>query len=83
VENAVRHGVTKNATGGTVTIRAHRGERLVLEVLDDGPGFSSDAEERIGVGATRSRLASLYGEQHRFAIESASPGTRVRMELPC
>jgi two-component system LytT family sensor kinase len=83
VENAVRHGVTKNANGGTVVIRAHRGERLVLEVTDDGPGFSPDAEERIGVGATRARLASLYGGDHRFTIESASPGTLVRMELPC
>lgn len=83
VENAVRHGVTRNANGGTVTIRARREQRLVLEVIDDGPGFSDDAEERIGVGATRSRLASLYGDEHRFTIETASPGTRVRMELPC
>jgi signal transduction histidine kinase len=83
VENAVRHGVTKNAQGGTITIRATRGERLILEVLDDGPGISADAEERIGVGTTRTRLASLYGDAHRFVIDSTPRGTRVRIELPC
>jgi signal transduction histidine kinase len=83
VENAVRHGVTRNADGGTVTIRAKRNERLILEVEDDGPGFDADAEERIGLGATRTRLASLYGDAHRFSIEARERGTRVRIEIPC
>lgn len=76
VENAVRHGATQNAAGGTVTIRARREKRLILEVTDDGPPFAG--EERIGLGATRSRLRNLYGDDHLFAIE----GKTVRIEVP-
>lgn len=76
VENAVRHGVTQNADGGTVTIRARREKRLIVEVADDGPPF--EGEERIGLGATRSRLRNLYGDDHRFTIE----GKTVRIEVP-
>jgi len=77
VENAVRHGATQNERGGTVTIRARREGRLVIEVIDDGPPFA-EFEERIGLGATRSRLANLYGDEHVFAIE----GKTVRIEVP-
>ena len=78
VENAVRHGATQNEQGGTVTIRARRGARLAIEVTDDGPGFADDTEERIGLGATRSRLRNLYGENHTFVID----GNTVRIEVP-
>ncbi|HYR27513.1 MAG TPA: histidine kinase [Thermoanaerobaculia bacterium] len=77
VENAVRHGATQNQDGGTVTIRARREQRLIVEVIDDGPPFA-DFEERIGLGATRSRLQNLYGDDHLFAIE----GKTVRIEVP-
>ena len=77
VENAVRHGATQNMDGGTVTIRARREKRLVVEVIDDGPPFG-EGEERIGLGATRSRLRNLYGDDHRFAID----GKTVRIEVP-
>lgn len=77
VENAVRHGATQNAAGGTVTVRAHREGRLILEVTDDGPPFASE-DERIGLGATRSRLQNLYGDRHVFAID----GKTVRIEVP-
>jgi two-component system LytT family sensor kinase len=83
VENAVRHGVTALAEGGTVTIRARRERRLVLEVLDDGAGLT-EADERLGVGGTRARLANLFGDDHVFRIEPRTPrGTVVRVEIPC
>ena len=75
VENAVRHGVTRNTAGGTVTIRARRERRLVVEIEDDGPGFDPDFEERIGLGATRRCLETLGGT---LSID----GTRVRVEVP-
>lgn len=69
VENAIRHGATRNEAGGMVTIRASRGERLVLEVLDDGCGFDADAEDRIGLGADPSRhsLRRQASFHHRTA----------------
>lgn len=80
VENAVRHGATANADGGSVTIRARRDACLVIEVLDDGPGIDPEAGESIGLGATRRRLAALGGGLH---IEPRTPcGTIVRIEVP-
>ena len=76
VENAVRHGATQNAGGGTVTIRARREKRLILEVSDDGPPFA-DADG-LGLGVTKSRLRNLYGDDHLFAID----GKTVRIEVP-
>ena len=41
VENAVRHGVTKKVGSGTVRIHVYTKEEfVVIEVSDDGPGFS-------------------------------------------
>ncbi len=77
VENAVRHGATQNEQGGTVTIRARREKRLVIEVIDDGPGFGDD-EERIGLGVTRSRLRNLYGDDHMLSCG----GNTVHIEVP-
>src|SRR5690606_14483403 len=40
VENALKHAVAPYAGPGTITIRADRvGDRLHLEVEDDGPGL--------------------------------------------
>lgn len=80
VENAVRHGAMRNAEGGVVTIRARRAAQLVIEVLDDGPGFDADAEDHIGLGATRRRLENLHCTLH---IEPREPrGVTVRIGIP-
>ena len=40
VENAVKHGITKKAEGGTLTLRAYETDRAyVVEIIDDGIGF--------------------------------------------
>jgi two-component system LytT family sensor kinase len=40
VENAIRHGISRRASGGTVIVSAHRvGNRLDIRVLDDGLGL--------------------------------------------
>ncbi|MDO8835917.1 MAG: histidine kinase [Vicinamibacterales bacterium] len=64
VENAIRHGGITVRGAGTITVRARRdGDRLLLEVGDDGPGPAGEAPGRRGVGltATAERLALLYG----------------------
>jgi len=92
VENAVRHGVTKNEEGGTVTVsvRMLEGE-AVLTVKDDGPGMSVTAqtalsqerEEAGGVGMRNihQRLLRLYGRG--LDIETAAgAGTVVTFRIP-
>jgi len=92
VENAVRHGVTKNEDGGTVTVsvRMREGE-AVIAVRDDGPGMSLPAqtalsherEEAGGVGLRNihQRLLRLYGRGLDIESEEGI-GTAVTFRIP-
>jgi two-component system, LytTR family, sensor kinase len=87
VENAIRHGIAPRAAPGHVVVTARRrGDRLDLNVVDDGVGESASVEHRdgVGLGNTRARLLSLYGADHRF--EAGSPperaGFAVTIEIP-
>ena len=85
VENAVRHGVASRPAGGTVRIAARRdGDRLVIEVADDGPGFDGDRPASgagFGLHSVRERLRAAGLPD--LALESAAGrGTRVRLTLP-
>jgi hypothetical protein len=96
VENAVRHGGLARIGRGRVVVRArHEGERLRLEVEDDGGpadrggpgGRAEDGEgvherEGMGLAATAERLRLLYGESHRFEAGHVDGGFRVAVEVP-
>lgn len=86
VENAVRHGISRRAAAGRITLRARRHDgHLRLEVIDDGPGLAADAllNGGLGVRNTRARLEHLYGDRAALALENAAPtGVRVRIEVP-
>lgn len=77
VENAIRHGVVPNGNVAEISIVAAReGDRLHLEVRDNGPGLNgSSGGGGLGLANTRARLQELYGTSHRFALTNASdPG---------
>jgi two-component system LytT family sensor kinase len=86
VENAIRHGTSRRATGGQLEIVTRRvGSSLVIEVLDDGPGLPADQlpDEGIGIGHTRARLAHLYGDGSALELEPRpGGGTTARVRLP-
>jgi len=88
VGNAVKHAIAHRTTAGTVRIAAARRDgRLVLEVIDDGPGDAPvrDAVIRTGVGLanTRARLETTYhGDFHLELLPRAEGGMRVRLDLP-
>jgi two-component system, LytTR family, sensor kinase len=87
VENAIRHGIAPRARAGHVWVRAQRdGDRLVLEVEDDGVGLppGEDVTIRgIGLANTRARLQQLHGSDYEMQIRSReSGGTYVRVTLP-
>jgi two-component system LytT family sensor kinase len=88
VENAVKHGVGKLASGGTVEIRAYRDtdeDRLVLRVRDNGPGLEggdeASREEGVGLANTRARLEQLYGSEQRLTLRPAPDGVGVVAEV--
>jgi sensor histidine kinase YesM len=61
VENAIKHGLGPRAQGGRVEVTARVVEdRLVIEVADDGVGFTSASGTGVGLANTRARLESLY-----------------------
>jgi two-component sensor histidine kinase len=87
VENAILHGIASRAAGGTVAIAAkRRNGMLLIDVTDDGIGASEsygEAREGVGLGNTRARLRSLYGERHRFeAGPRPGGGYHVVIEIP-
>jgi two-component system, LytTR family, sensor kinase len=75
VENAIRHGVVPNGNVAEISIAAVReGDRLHLEVRDNGPGLNGSASGGgLGLANTRARLQELYGPSHRFELTNAPP----------
>ncbi|HTN50645.1 MAG TPA: histidine kinase [Burkholderiaceae bacterium] len=85
VENAIKHGLSPLPEGGRIDIRARRddGQRLILEVADDGAGFSASAGSGVGLANTRSRLAALYGAEASLSLAMAAPrGVVATIALP-
>lgn len=90
VENAVQHGVettlSADASGaavGRIEIHAERmGDRLVLRVVDNGPGGETEAEG-VGLSNTRERLETLYGSAAELSVSSDDGrGTTAQVTLP-
>jgi two-component system LytT family sensor kinase len=89
IENSIKHGIASKIDGGTVTLRASRGNgRLSIEVEDDGVGIS-EAElagiftKGIGVTNVKERLKVLYSQDYRMLIDSQpGRGTRIQIEVP-
>ncbi|HVW10226.1 MAG TPA: histidine kinase [Bryobacteraceae bacterium] len=90
VENSIKHGIANRIEGGTITLRAHRaGDRLAIEVEDDGVGIPESTHDEsaggtgIGVSNVRERLQVLYRHDYTMAIESQpGQGTRVSIDIP-
>jgi sensor histidine kinase YesM len=84
VENAIKHGLSPLPQGGNIDIRARSdGKDLIVEVHDNGVGFSSSAGSGVGLANTRSRLAALYGGRASLQLASVSPrGVMASIRLP-
>jgi two-component sensor histidine kinase len=89
VENAIRHGISRRASGGTVIVSAQRvGDRLDIRVLDDGvglpAGWTLENSGGVGLSVTRQRVAGLYPDGETcFAVNRrANGGTEVEISLP-
>ncbi len=90
VENAIRHGIEGQLSGGKITISASRaGEQLRLFVRDDGVGLPPDwrieASTGLGVRVVRERLAALFpdlGEQAFRIGPRRGGGTEVAITIP-
>ncbi|MFN8583330.1 MAG: histidine kinase [Gemmatimonadaceae bacterium] len=87
VENSIRHGLSVRSGPGTVQILARRlGERLHLEVRDNGVGLAASSRQApsgIGLKNAGDRLRQLYGaDQSLLLADAPGGGTIVEINIP-
>jgi LytS/YehU family sensor histidine kinase len=85
VENAIKHGLSPLPEGGRIDIRARATDQrqLVVEIADNGAGFSASGGSGVGLANTRSRLAALYGSEASLSLSMAAPrGVVATVRLP-
>ncbi len=84
VENAVRHGLSRRASGGLIRVSAATAAgRVAIAVEDDGDGLSPNAVEGIGLVNTRARLSTIYGGAAGVTLRPrAGGGTVATIALP-
>jgi LytS/YehU family sensor histidine kinase len=84
VENAIKHGLSPLPEGGRIVIAARRdGHDLLIDVRDNGAGFSSSGGSGVGLANTRSRLAALFGSRAALSLSAAAPrGVLASLRMP-
>jgi hypothetical protein len=86
VENAIRHGVAPMEAGGLIETHVKRvGDRLWMQVRDNGSGPSNSGTKGFGIGMqnTRERLAYFYPDSHKFdAVVPPTGGYEVTIQIP-
>jgi len=88
-ENAIRHGLERMRSGGTIRLSAGRvGSHVEIKLEDDGaglpPGWKIEASSGQGLSITRERLAALYPNATASITvrPRAAGGTEVLVLLP-
>lgn len=86
LENAIRHGISNCEDGGTIrTSAVKEGNKLVIQVMDNGPGFMEDRQPGHGIGLrnTSKRLHHFYAEQSSLRIDAPpSGGFLISVTIP-
>ena len=84
VENSVKHVVSQSSKATTILIKGHRDSgRMLLEVSDDGPGFSLESiSAEHGLGNLITRLELLFGSAGQLEVAREADRTVVRLYFP-
>jgi two-component system LytT family sensor kinase len=81
-ENAVRHGIARTATVGSIEVEARRvGERLQIRMRNSGT-LDAAPVDGIGLKNTRERLANLYGADGHFGLSQCHGAVLATLDLP-
>jgi len=74
VENAIKHGISKNVRGGMVRIISDfTGNFHELSVQNTGHLNGGLSHQGFGISSTQDRLSLLYGEKAKFEIKQINP----------
>lgn len=83
VENAIKHGIARQAKGGEVRVTAERhADMLTLSVYNDGPALLDGDQSGIGLANARRRLATLYGPASALTLVNQARGVLASITLP-
>ena len=84
VENSVKYAVSPQREGATIAVRAAvTGNRLRVDVRDDGPGFDAlTLPDGHGLALLRDRLQLQFDGRAALTIDGTIGATLVRMEVP-
>ncbi len=84
VENAVHHGALARTGNGRVIVRtrATSSGGTVIEIQDNGPGFSASEGSSRGLGLRLVRQRIEQEAHGSLRMESSPTGTRAIVELP-
>jgi two-component system sensor histidine kinase LytS len=92
IENAIKHGITPKASGGTINVQMKKIENYCrIKVSDDGVGMSKEKLVKImngsstGIGLKNvfERIISIFGEEYSPRIESREDeGTIITIMIP-
>lgn len=84
VENSIKHVVAQRAEGATIqVVGVAEGDRVRLQVIDDGPGFSLQSiTPEHGLGNLLSRLELLFGNRGQLSVSRADEKTVVSLLFP-
>jgi two-component system LytT family sensor kinase len=94
VENAVRHGLERLETGGTIRIEARDVDReCEITVEDDGEGEDPErirsvlageaGSDSVGLANVDERLRNTFGDEYGLVVETApGAGTKVSVRVP-
>lgn len=88
VENAIKHGISRQKAGGKIAVSAFRNsEQLMLEISDDGPGANNpdqlEYSSGLGLRNTRARLQQLYADRQSLRLSNSSgQGLTVTIAIP-
>jgi sensor histidine kinase YesM len=84
VENSIKHVVSQRAEGAAIHVSVSaEDERVRLQVIDDGPGFSLQSiTPEHGLGNLVSRLELLFGERGQLSVARQGETTVVTLVFP-
>jgi signal transduction histidine kinase len=99
LDNAIKYTAAQPPPeGGHIFVRVtHNDDKVILEVVDNGPGIPTEDRERVlqrfvrltsaqaepGAGLGLSLVAAVCRFHHtQLFLETANPGLRVRLEFP-
>ena len=84
VDNAIRHGLSEKLGPGRLKIGAtSQDSSLLMTVEDDGLGATVPLCCGLGIGNTRERLTTIYGEHASLSIDtSPRGGFRATIQIP-